>query len=95
MKDLFNPKWEKAASELRTARKVLRFFRTAEYTKKIVSTIKDIKNKPSEHPIDLAINITSILNNLSTVLFFIFDHRVFLAEVIWFIYRLGLFLKII
>lgn len=94
VRDLFNPKWEKASSELRTSRKILRFLRTMEYTKKIVATVKHLKNNPQEQTIDKAINVVTILNSLSTVLFFIFDHRVFLAEVIIFISRLGLYRKI-
>lgn len=87
IQDLYNPKWDKASNELRTARKVLRFLRTMEFTKKIVATIKHLKNHPNEHGIDQAINVATILSSLSTVLFFLFDHRVFLAEVIIFISR--------
>lgn len=52
-----------------------------EYSRKIVSIIKEMRNNPNQEKIDKLINVSSILSSLFTVLFFLFDHRVFLAEV--------------
>lgn len=46
-----------------------------------------MRNNPKEAKIDKLINISGILSNLGTVLFFLFDHRVFLAEVGLFLLR--------
>lgn len=62
-------------------RKVLRFLRTLEYSRKVVEAYKKIKGMKYKSELDLAITVLGGLSALFTVLFYATDHRVFLAEV--------------
>jgi len=66
---------------MRMVRKLLRFLRSLEYSTKIREEFPKLK-------VIMALNfptffkyLTSILQNLFTVLFYLSDHRVFLAEI--------------
>lgn len=66
---------------MRTVRKVLRFLRSVEYSRRIVEGYKKIRDQKYKSELDLVLIISSALSALFTVLFFVTDHRVFLAEV--------------
>lgn len=63
---------------MRRTRKILRFLRTIEYSTKIKSDVLELSQQPSAP--SLILKLLTILENLCTLLFFLFDHRVFLGE---------------
>ena len=65
---------------MRMVRKILRFLRSLEYSTKIREDFPKLKNSLTTPHIFLG-HLLSILQNLFTVLFFLSDHRVFLAEI--------------
>jgi hypothetical protein len=64
---------------MRRTRKILRFLRTLEHTtqirKEVSILIKDNSGTQAK-----ALKVFTILEHLFTVLFYVFDHRVFLGE---------------
>ena len=65
--------------QMRRTRKVLRFLRTLQYSsaiRKDISEWSSYKNDTNT----MALNVLTILENLFTLLFYLFDHRVFLGE---------------
>ena len=65
--------------QMRRTRKILRFLRTLEYSTAIRKDVASLVKTNS--PFHLALKIITILENLCTLLFFIFDHRVVLGEI--------------
>lgn len=78
---LAGKKWLSVSNSMRETRKVIRFLRTLEYSGKAVAMFKKIKAGEYKDLTDLAVLLTTMLSALFTFLFFLADHRVFLAEV--------------
>ena len=66
-------------TQMRRTRKILRFLRTLQHTTQIRKEVSALFKNGGELP-SIILKILSILENLFTVLFFLFDHRVFLGE---------------
>ena len=64
---------------MRRTRKVLRFLRTIYYSRAIRNEIPQLAGHLGD-PTTLALKVLTMLENLFTLLFYIFDHRVFLGE---------------
>jgi hypothetical protein len=73
--------WLRVSNEMRMARKVLRFLRTIEYMRRAFTSISQYKQKRHKTGVDTVVVVATCLSALSTVLFYIFDHLVFLTEV--------------
>lgn len=71
-------KWLRVSSEMRTARKVLRFLRTIEYARKIFDSVSKLKNRKYKNSVDVILILTTVLSSFFTILFFLYDHLVFL-----------------
>ena len=66
-------------SQIRTTRKILRLLRTLEYSTKIKQNVPKLQHQLGDIKM-LINNLLSILQNLSTFLFYLSDHRVLFAE---------------
>lgn len=74
-------KWLAVRDSMRSTRKVLRFLRTLEYSARVRSSIGKLREGKCKTPTEIALTVLEAFSSAFTFLFFIFDHRVFLAEV--------------
>lgn len=65
--------------QMRRTRKILRFLRTIEYSTAIRKAAVELPGVANSAP-NLILKLLTIFENLFTLLFFLFDHRVFLGE---------------
>jgi hypothetical protein len=61
---------------------VLRFLRTIEYSRRSMGNLKKIKDGQYKTHAELVMLLTEALSAIFSLLFFVTDHRVFLAEVL-------------
>lgn len=66
-------------TQMRRTRKILRFLRTLQHTTQIRKEVSALIKEGGSVP-TIVLKVLSILEHLFTVLFFVFDHRVFLGE---------------
>jgi hypothetical protein len=64
---------------MRRTRKILRFLRTLEYSSLVRKDAAELP-KLLGSPANLVLKLLTILENLSTLFFYLCDHRVFLGE---------------
>lgn len=64
---------------MRRTRKILRFLRTLQHTAEIRKELPKLFKEGGSPP-SIVLKVLTILEHLFTVLFFLFDHRVFLGE---------------
>jgi hypothetical protein len=75
-------KWLNLSDSMRTTRKTLRFLRTIEYSRRAIGNLKKIKDGQYKTHTELIMMLAEALSAIFTLLFFVTDHRVFLAEVL-------------
>jgi len=74
-------KWLALKDSMRSTRKVLRLLRTLEYSRRVIGNIKKIREGRCNTTPEMILMATDTIASAFIFLFFMFDHRVFLAEV--------------
>lgn len=72
-------KWQALNSSMRSTRKIIRFLRSLEHSRKVIGLIKRIKEGNWKTTNELILSLTDGIASVFSILFFMMDHRVILA----------------